>query len=349
MGIKPKEIFVRLGTDNIPIDTIVEYRLDKNIETIEQREKRKKVDASNAGFGASLLGGFASAPAAAIAAVFSTTGLPAIAVLGGGLVAGSVIGRKRSNKKFEEQPQNQTLDHSKLVVTYEEGRQQIFCADTSTFNIYEAYQELNAKFPKAKRLREIKSKIRHNNSGEEEVEYAIKWFLADTKENVVSVKKDCESKYRYGCILLGSPDRIDEPQEYDHILVCNPGIILIETKHWKGKVEIRPDGKWLRSSDDSGTMTGIKSPLFQIQRHETLIKTILPHVPVFNILCFSNKSAILDGVENFTEFPIVYVDQLKDTLSKIISSANSSVNGLDYIIDKIEKNKVNRIAASEIE
>ena len=321
MGIKPKEIFVRLGTDNIPIDTIVEYRLDKNIETIEQREKRKKVDASNAGFGASLLGGFASAPAAAIAAVFSTTGLPAIAVLGGGLVAGSVIGRKRSNKKFEEQPQNQTLDHSKLVVTYEEGRQQIFCADTSTFNIYEAYQELNAKFPKAKRLREIKSKIRHNNAGEEEVEYAIKWFLADTKENVVSVKKDCESKYRYGCILLGSPDRIDEPQEYDHILVCNAGIILIETKHWKGKVEIRPDGKWLRSSDDSG----------------------------FNILCFSNKSAILDGVENFTEFPIVYVDQLKDTLSKIISSANSSVNGLDYIIDKIEKNKVNRIAASEIE
>lgn len=348
MGIKPKEILVHFGTASIPVDTIVEYRLDKNIETVEQRKKRKKTDASVSGVGGLILGSIATAPATAIAVMVSTTGIPALAIMGGGMLAGTIIGNKKGKNKFEQKPENQTLDHSTLVVTCEGGTTLSYCADNCNFDIYAAYQELTQKFPKAKRLREIKSKICRND-GEDEVEYAIKWCLADLKENVVSIEKDCESKYRYGCILLRKSNLIDEPQEYDHILVSNAGVVLIETKHWKGKIEIRPDGKWLRDPNDYGKMIGVENPAFQMQRHEMLIKGILPNVPVYSLLCFSNKSAIIKGKGNFTGYPIVYVDQLKDTLLNLLVSKNTSDGAIDYIVSEIEKHKINKIDRSEIE
>ena len=43
---------------------------------------------------------------------------------------------------------------------------------------------------------------------------------------------DCESKYRYNCIMLKNASFIDEPQEYDHILVTPSGIsILLSPLH----------------------------------------------------------------------------------------------------------------------
>ena len=85
-----------------------------------------------------------------------------------------------------------------------------------------------------------------------------------------------------------------------------------------------------------------------------MIKNILPNVPVFNLLCFSNKSVIINGTENFTACPVVYADQLRDTISKILSSptstyGSSTESNVDYMVDVIEKYKVNKIDWNEVE
>ena len=180
------------------------------------------------------------------------------------------------------------------------------------------------------------------NAGEEAVEYALKWFLASTDGRVTEIKNDCESGYRYNCILLCKPDFINEPQEYDHILVSSTGVVLIETKHWKGRVEIRSDGKWIRDVNDDGHKTGVESPQYQMRRHETLMKQILPNVPVHSLLCFTNNSVIIDGQSNFAAYPIVYVEQLGETLEKLLLSESTDNADFGNYVNEIEKHKISR-------
>lgn len=356
MKLQPKDYFIQFGDESIPVSDILEYSISSDVETQKQRKKRRSDDVSFSAFGHGCLGTIAAAIPAVPVIAAAATGVGTavgLGILAGGAVAGGVVGRNKASKKFESNPQNKSLDHSILSVRLNERGVRQYRADTCNFDIYKKCKELDEMFLKGERVREIKSKI-HEDEGEKQVEYALKWCLADFKERVVAITKDCESKYRYGCILLGKPDLINEPQEYDHILVSNAGIILIETKHWKGKVEIRSDGKWLRTLNGSDGMTGIESPLFQIQRHETLIKNILPNVPVFSLLCFSNRSVVVKGIDNFAACPVVYVDQMKAAILKILSSATSThgapvMDNVDYMVNVIEEYKVNKIDWNEVE
>jgi len=180
------------------------------------------------------------------------------------------------------------------------------------------------------------------DEGEDKVEYAIRWLCAESSVPFKIIKKNCESKYRYGCIILKNPSFIDEVQEYDHILVSEAGVILIETKHWKGRVEVRSDGKWVRDPNNDGCIKGIESPMYQVQRHEALIKSILPNVPIHSLLVFSNSSLILEGVENCKMCRVIYVDKLKETIMHFFSTAKPiSINIVNYWVDEIERHKVN--------
>lgn len=197
-------------------------------------------------------------------------------------------------------------------------------------------------FKKKEEVDAIVKKLQNSiDAGEEEVEYAIKWLCAEQAFHFKAIKKNCETKYRYGCILLKNQSFIDEQQEYDHILVSDRGIILIETKNWKGRVEIRSDGKWVRDSENNGCLVGVESPLYQIQRHEALIKSILPNEPIHSLLVFSNPSLILEGRENCNMCSVIYVDQLKETIMNILSSSERTGRTIDYCVNEIEKYKVN--------
>ncbi len=218
-------------------------------------------------------------------------------------------------------------DHDLLVVD-----NNIFLEDYCGFDIFQKEREIKTI---------IKKILDSNDPGEKEVAYAIKWLKSDSNLSFIEIKKNCESKYRYGCILLKKPDFIDEPQEYDHILVCDSGVILIETKHWKGQVEIRPDGKWIRDSENNGKIIGEKNPVSQMKRHEMLMKSILPNVPVYSILCFSNSSLIIKGAENCKDYPISYIDQLEDVIIQLINSRKAPNGDVDYIVNEIEKHKIN--------
>ena len=200
------------------------------------------------------------------------------------------------------------------------------------FDVGEKYNEAQAIVRKLKNT---------NNCGENKVDYAIKWCKAEMRDSLVVIEPNCESKYRYDCILLHKPDYIEDAQEYDHILVTTAGILLIETKNWDGKILIRPDGKWLRESS-SGYMIGTDSPAFQMRRHEMLIKSILPGVPVHSFLCISGATAVIEGREFFNNYPIVFVDQLEEKIAEITAKQRYSQSDVESMVAIIEAHKVNQ-------
>ena len=185
------------------------------------------------------------------------------------------------------------------------------------------------------------------NSGERAVEYALKWFSAGCSNHIVAIKNNCSSSYRNNCILLSNPEFIDEPQEYDHILAGPFGVAIIETKHWKGKIVITSEGKWLRYSDNSSEPIGVANPKTQMKRHEVLLQSIIPNVPIYSILCFSNDTARVEGTSNFTEYSLVRLDQLAEALSKLLENNKYSNAEVDKIVQLIEQHKVNTSAEPE--
>jgi len=191
---------------------------------------------------------------------------------------------------------------------------------------------------------QAEEKIRNsNNRGEQDVEYHIKWLLKALNKYIVAINSDCESKYRYNCILLKNASFIDEPQEYDHILVTPSGVVLIETKDWKGTIDITSDGKWIRHKEEDGTPFGVASPLAQMRRHEQLMKSILPDVTIHSILCFSNPSAIINGKEHLNEYPVINIEQLETELNKICSRNKYSNEKIDKIATTIDSYKINKM------
>ena len=181
--------------------------------------------------------------------------------------------------------------------------------------------------------------IHFNNPGEKDVEYVIKWFIATQKDTVLSIEHDCQSKYSSRCILLNNPDFLNDPQEYDHILVTKCGIIIIETKHWEGNIQIRQDQKWIKEKD--GNLVGLKSPDFQMKRHEILMKSIFPNTPIHSILCFSNPAVIVDGAENITDYPVITIEQLNATLTNLCNNTICDNDKIENIAKKINSYKIN--------
>ena len=226
-----------------------------------------------------------------------------------------------------------------LHIFLKDGSKKIYLENQCGFDIFDKETEIHSKIAEYEKIQE---KINNsNNRGEQIVEYHIKWILKSLNKYVVTINGDCESKYRYNCIMLRNDDFLDEAQEYDHILVTPAGVILIETKDWKGTTSIAPDGKWTRINEENGTVFGVRSPLMQIRRHEQLLASIVPSVPVYSILCFSNSSAIINGKEN-VNYPVINIEQLEDTLSDICLESIYNEHDVDMIASTIEKYKVNK-------
>jgi hypothetical protein len=224
-----------------------------------------------------------------------------------------------------------------LVVYFHEMPTKYYLEGECGFDVWEKEQEINQAL---KEFEIIRKKEKNSfNSGEKKIEHALKWINASNEKKYVSIAGDCESKYRFNCILLYNEDFIDEPQEYDHIIVCCAGVIVIETKDWQGTVEIRNDGKWIRTNPDG--KFGVASPKVQMRRHEALLGSILPNVPIYSVLCFSNDSVVINGRENFKNYPIITIDELEDYITDICENARYSAEDIEAIVERIEQHKYN--------
>lgn len=143
--------------------------------------------------------------------------------------------------------------------------------------------------------------------GENEVRYALKWL-----DKRFSILPETDEK-----ILIKNPSFVDEPQEFDHIVICDGFVALIETKNLSGNITITEDGQWIRHKQD-GRTEGMISPIQQVRRHEKLIKSIfLEEVVIKSVICLANEKTIIYGSEN-SSVPIIksdlieaYIDELE--------------------------------------
>jgi len=152
---------------------------------------------------------------------------------------------------------------------------------------------------------------RTGDIGEKKVEYALKWL----DESYVQIKRKSDDKAGNKCILIKNPEFIDEAQEYDHIIVSDKAVIIIETKNYSGKIVIDKQGNWVRRKN--GKEEGIKNPLQQIRQHEKLLRSIIPKkFKIVSVICIANDSAIIEGSDN-CQIPIVKSDMLVEFIEDI--------------------------------
>lgn len=170
-------------------------------------------------------------------------------------------------------------------------------------------------------------------SGEKEVEYALKWL--DRDYIVMSGKSDY--KGHKGKILLYNAQFIDEKQEFDHIVIGKQGVILIETKNYAGKIEIDQNGNWIRTKK-GGIKVGERNPIQQIRRHEKLVKSIVD-VPVMSVICLANSQVIIEGIQN-SKVPIIKSDLLVEYIESYRNGEDLSKDEVVQCKESIERHMI---------
>lgn len=134
--------------------------------------------------------------------------------------------------------------------------------------------------------------------GEDEVKYALSWL----PENYILINNGEAIKLR--CNIRNS----EVVQEIDHIVIGTNGVFIIETKNYSGTIVIDDVGNWIRINGNQ--RSGCKNPLQQMERHHMIVEKIIgSKIPIYDILCISNDSAIIEGIGN-GKVPIVKSDML---------------------------------------
>lgn len=178
-------------------------------------------------------------------------------------------------------------------------------------------------------------------NGEKEVNYRLKWWISAHPEYRM-IASDCYSQYSASCIRIAAWDMLPEPQEIDHLLVGPAGVIHIETKDYIGQINVKTTTFWQRDIRGDGTIIPFTSPAFQVQRHESVLRYILgSDVPIYGIICLSNKSVSLTDAER-SDIPVVCLRDLDATLSQIDASPGNRLDAdkIKAAFLKIENAKV---------
>lgn len=187
---------------------------------------------------------------------------------------------------------------------------------------------------KEKKYRESRQ---YGEKGEEEVEYALKWLVGD----YIKLEKDASGKYGTKAIVLNNKDFVDEPQEFDHIVIVPQGVFNIETKNYTGKIIIDRDGNWIREQSD-GRKVGERNPLQQSRRHEAVLRSIVgDDVPIISILAIANPKAIIQGAEN-SKVKLLKSDVLEEYISNYKGAVSYTKEKIQALADEIEKYRVSK-------
>lgn len=147
----------------------------------------------------------------------------------------------------------------------------------------------------AYKLKKYHGDRRKGAAGERKVDHELK--LLEASGNYRSVHKKWSVKCLDRTIKLYNPDFLNEPMEYDHILVGKQGVFVIETKNYKGKIVVDENGNWIRNKTGERD-EGEDNPMKQIYSHVALLESFLKGFPIIGVICIAHRSAIIEGVNN---------------------------------------------------
>lgn len=189
-------------------------------------------------------------------------------------------------------------------------------------------------------LRQQKDYIENRSFGERgeaEVDYALKWLVGD----YIKIVKTQSGKYGEQAIVLNNKEFIDEPQEFDHIVIGTQGIFNIETKNYTGKLIVDANGNWIRVKAD-GSEIGERNPIQQVRRHEAVLKSIVGEdIPIISVLVMANPKMIIEGVENFS-IPLLKSDRLEEFISIYKNEKSYTKSEMAAIYEKLEQYRVSK-------
>lgn len=189
-------------------------------------------------------------------------------------------------------------------------------------------------------LRQQKDYIENRSFGERgeaEVDYALKWLVGD----YIRIAKTQSGKYGKQAIVLNNKEFIDEPQEFDHIVIGTQGIFNIETKNYTGKLIVDANGNWIRVKAD-GSEIGERNPIQQVRRHEAVLKSIVGEdVPIISVLVMANPKMIIEGVENFS-IPLLKSDRLEEFISTYKNEKSYTKSEMAALYEKLEQYRVSK-------
>ena len=167
--------------------------------------------------------------------------------------------------------------------------------------------------------------------GEQEVDYVLNWLGG----NSLFVDDNTHDKFGNPCVKLKNSKFRDEAQEYDHIVIRENGVFIIETKNYGGKIVISPDGNWTHTNS-KGETKGLRNPSQQVYRHEVLLKSFLPRdIPIISVICLSNPNLILEG-QSSSKVPVFKSDLLAEYIVEYKSKVKIPLKKMREIKELIE-------------
>lgn len=157
----------------------------------------------------------------------------------------------------------------------------------------------------------------------------------------IKIERTPSGKYGELAIVLNNKALIDEPQEFDHIVIGPQGVFNIETKNYVGKLIVDRNGNWIRVKDD-GREVGERNPIQQIRRHEAVLRSIVGEdVPIVSILVMANPRMIIEGVENFS-LPLLKSDRLEEYISTYRNEKVYTKSEIEALREKLEQYRVSK-------
>lgn len=173
---------------------------------------------------------------------------------------------------------------------------------------------------------------RAGDEGEKRVKYVLDCIGSDT----IQVGSNTVNKYNKPCIMLMSEKWAKIPQEFDHIIIRENGVFLIETKNLSGTIEIDSSGNWAQTKRNQPKIA-IESPAFQTYRHEKLVCSFLaPEIPVSSIICLANPHTLVKGQEN-CNVPVLKWDLLAQYIEEWKSKKKLSREEMDAVHEQIKE------------
>ncbi|MFD2518261.1 NERD domain-containing protein [Salinimicrobium flavum] len=127
--------------------------------------------------------------------------------------------------------------------------------------------------------------------------------------------------------------------QIDHIVVCQGGIFVIETKNYKGWIHGHQNSEyWMQTIYNYRKK--FRNPIKQNWVHVFAIKKLLSefgHIRYFPIIVFSGNAEL----KNVTSrIPVIYRNQLLRTIKKMNERENLSFDQVKLISDILEQHKI---------
>ena len=144
---------------------------------------------------------------------------------------------------------------------------------------------------------------------------------ASSREGALQGGKEGEERVRRFLQQLSIPNmvindkNIDNPHsckdaQIDHFVICEKGIIMIETKNYGGEVDMTDRNQWIQTKPN-GERKACMNAYYQSVMHMNIMKKLMEEhgfadIYLHAIVVFANENTIYKGLENYHGFVMKY-------------------------------------------